>query len=66
MIHIDQITRKIVCYINVELCIMACELIYIVKRTTICLHTFEDDVFMWKELLCYCGSPGIDKKNLWK
>ena len=30
----------------------------------ICLHTFEDDVPMWKELVCYCGSLGIHNLDI--
>jgi hypothetical protein len=37
--------------LNVECFIMECGLIYIGKRTMICLHTFQDDVSRWKELL---------------
>ena len=43
---------------------MECGVIYIGKKTMICLHTFEDDVFMWKDLLCYCGSLGIDNLDI--
>ena len=39
-------------------------LIHIGKKTMICLHTFEDDVLMWKQLLCYCGSLGIDNLGI--
>ena len=39
---------------------MECGLIFIGKRTVICLHILEDDVFMWKRLLRYCGSLGSD------
>ena len=33
--------------------------IYIEWRIMICLHTFEDDISVWKELLRYCGSPEL-------
>ena len=34
---------------NVECSILECGVNYIMKRFMICLHTFEDDVFVWKE-----------------
>ena len=43
--------------LNVERFIMEFRLKYIGKRIMICLHTFDDDVFVWKQLPCYCGSP---------
>ena len=36
--------------LNVECFIMVCGLIYIGKKTMICLHTFQV-VFRWKQLL---------------
>ena len=30
----------------------------------ICLHTFEDDLCLWKELVCYCGSLGFDNLEI--
>ena len=54
---------------NVERFIMKFGLIYIEKRTMICLHFFEDDVFMWNELLSYCGPLGSDdliSNNIYK
>ena len=50
--------------LNAERFIMECGLIYIEKKTMICLHTFEDDAFMWKQLLCFCGSQGIDNLKI--
>ncbi len=49
--------------LGVERFIMELQLFYIAK-VMICLHTFDDDVFVWKELLCYCGSPRIDKLEI--
>jgi hypothetical protein len=37
--------------LNVEYFIMEYGLIHMGKRTMICLHTFQDDVSRWKELL---------------
>ena len=45
MVHNDQMTTERVGSPNVEHCIMECGLIYIGKRTMICLHTFQDEVF---------------------
>ena len=39
---------------------MKLELIYIGKKSMICLHTFEDDIYIWKRLLRCCGSLGSD------
>ena len=39
-------------------------LIYIGKMIMICLRTFEDDFFVWKKLLCYCSSQGIDHSEI--
>ena len=43
--------------LGVERFIMEFQLIYIGKNIMICLYTFDDDIFVWKELLGYCGSP---------
>ena len=43
---------------------MELQLIYIAKKIMICLHTFDDDVFVWKELLHQCGNPGTDNLEI--
>ena len=48
VVHNDQLRTKIVGFANVERCIMEFGLIYIGKRTMICLHTFDDDVMCGK------------------
>ena len=50
--------------LNVERFNMEFGLIYIEKKIMMCLHTFEDDFFVWKELLCYCSSQGIDNLEI--
>ena len=50
--------------LGVERFMMELQLIYIGKRNMICLYTFDDDIFVWKELLCYCGSLGINNLGI--
>ena len=65
MVHNDLcITTKEWILLNVERFIMKFGLICLKKMTMICLHTLEDDVFMRKELLCFCGTSGIDNMEI--
>ena len=50
--------------LGVERFIIKLHLIYIAKKIMICLHTFDDDDFVCKELFCYCGSPRIDNLEI--